>query len=406
MESSKGNLACIAYSFLKNNYNNDWIAKTIENEIKKGDYEYDEKNIGNQVIDSIRFLLKLNDSIDEKDINYNSCVTCLNNNYDETKYKLFITFNRVLKKYRVLRRVNKFFPNLIFINNKFPIKNIENKYFNDKNNSEFSLIFVPYSKCFALKNIGDYEFFQAENIYDKYAQSFVDSYINAIKMNVIGIFSCELVGSKTIKNKIVEQINYNNDFKFLVLPSYHKLENNKYLNSSTVVFKNELGIEKTSINKNQPYRSDNMIEKLSENPPSYLLIHINGIGIIMVFICVDFLTEDSKEIIEDVNPNIIIIISYTEKYSNFETRAKYFSDQGILVILGNCCQKISNLNNVPLLVYYYDGEKKESDLHVACEHYDECKTMENCYYEICITKKRDAYILSDVIQHVKSEVKV
>ena len=206
-------------------------------------------------------------------------------------------------------------------------------------------------------------------------------------MNVIGIFSCELVGSKTIKNKIVEQINYNNDFKFLVLPSYHKLENNKYLNSSTVVFKNELGIERTSINKNQPYRSDNMIEKLSENPPSYLLIHINGIGIIMVFICVDFLTEDSKEIIEDVNPNIIIIISYTEKYSNFETRAKYFSDQGILVILGNCCQKISNLNNVPLLVYYYDGEKKESDLHVACEHYDECKTMENCYYEICITKK-------------------
>ena len=113
------------------------------------------------------------------------------------------------------------------------------------------------------------------------------------------------------------------------------------------------------------------------------------IGIFLFVICKDALSNFFKKIIETLNPNITIIIAYTEKYEDFNSVTTQLTSTGNIVIVGNSCvaYKASGEKHCPLIAFHNDKYKiysKVGYVDCECKNIKYCLNKEICYFEIDI----------------------
>ncbi len=340
--------------------------------------------------------------------------------YEETKIKVFLSFqNEVNKERENVYELGSLFKNIVYymgdsiINNIF-IKNCDTNF---KDKKKFKVAFLPFSKNYStgyLKEIeGDKHlltpFFDVEGNDEAYIKYQPD--LNAEKrilndlnksLNKYDFIIMPETFSNDFAKKIYECAKNSNSF--VIGPAfYEKCDDNKFI-SKAYIISHYLKSRKVFVRKNYPYQ-DKIIDGISyaeniEYPEKceYTVLHIEGIGRILVIICSDmFVVARDEKLIDSMNIDFVFIISATPSYNEFDSIFSGYRKQNRLFLQCNLCSECKsectkapiNISNGSIIKI----EEKPLDLNALNNKTCICLENKSCIISLTIEKKEGLYLL-------------
>lgn len=204
------------------------------------------------------------------------------------------------------------------------------------------------------------------------------------------VFGPEMMGSQKTDvhfRKIVQDGFIN----VAVAPSYHlKTDDNVCVNRSLISVAKKTETERIYHRKFMP-ASINGVQELidSRNEADVTLIVVPGFGLVFVTICRDYLSKLYFELINSIQPDVVLTLCYTSKgdYSKFINKAKQLIDADIMTIIGNCCSVAVQDNVSPIIVIGKD-DRGETTIYVKEDQLCGCNCVskKKCFFEIRVKK--------------------
>lgn len=317
----------------------------------------------------------------------------LNDEYADI-VEIYGTYNSICHNKMANDNFNCLFPHLVFFYKKkaFQKKYKLNNYYYDNDKDEIIITYVPYPLYNQFDNIiyDNKKFLcirkDANNFTDELYLKRVNYALKNMKSNIV--FGPEIDGNEILDLKIIDIVkNYNN--VFAVCPSYHLLKNNMWYNVATLICNNDYLPNIIRIYKNFPAtfigkEKENINGKYELN-----LLHIKGIGKILILICKDFITKDIDFFIDELNVDIVIVIACSKKTKDFEAIINSLRNNRQYTIMGNSCSTFYKLRERgPIFIY---SNKNEVIAKVCNCSQDDCLNNKECMFSLHISTKYDEY---------------
>ena len=287
-----------------------------------------------------KFLIKLDMETSQNKMDNYHYNQVLNNKWNEA-IDIFYTFDSFSRYSRGYDSISSLFRHLIFYIKDTPLKvNLEicNHYVNNEY-SKITIGYVPYPITevnFIDTDKGVYLkereiIIKEDNIYLEKIKKVIKEY----KCNIV--FGPEMHGSKKLDEEIKKYLN--NDCMMIVCPSYHKQIEDLNVNESTLYLKDyKTGKRVTSItSKKYGVVLQGVKEWISDTKHKFNVVHIKGFGKIGIYICKDFLQNDMRSFIDELNLDVILIQSYSGVTTNFQNVIPPLASEKRVLILGNSC---------------------------------------------------------------------
>lgn len=240
-------------------------------------------------------------------------------------------------------------------------------------------LFIEDNKITSLKNGHK---INSDDLYLKRINYAIKNYDSDI------LFGPELDGSNYINEKVIE-IAKDSKNNIIITPSFHYSKNGFYYNSSMLVINYDLLPNITKIIKNYPavfknHHRENIVGNYELN-----VIHVKGIGKILILICKDFITKDIGEFIEVLNIDLTIVIACTAKVDVFKAKMNSLKNNNQYVIFGNSCSIVKNEENN---VFMYTSTNLKECYCKACNSSPKkCNNNEHCIFSIRVSTFIDRF---------------
>ena len=217
------------------------------------------------------------------------------------------------------------------------------------------------------------------------------------------IVSNEYNGSEELDDRIYDLLISYPSIKFVTCPSY--LDENNF-NRTKIYYNDENTIDYTIYKKHNPYTErGKIVENINyDDDVKFILFHIENIGIFTIVICKDVFSDYVEAFINDAQVDVIIIMAKTLNYSKFISKLKMFSSNKRIGLLCNSCAESKKLNSSGIIVYY-DKDKainKENEnfklMKNKCDF--RCDKFCCCYFQFDIEYNSRNLIISKDYIHV------
>ena len=216
---------------------------------------------------------------------------------------------------------------------------------------------------------------------------FLNSVKRALEEKHNIILCSEYTGSKELDDEIYEISCQFPSTLIIFCPSYK----NDYNENSTTIFFNEFNqIDTINYKKHYPYTEKGELkEDISCDDANFKLFHIKNFGIISLVICKDFFSPQVNDIINKAQIDLLLIMSKTDKYSDFVLKFESYCGNKRTMVLCNNCENVKKRNlNSPFLITYYcknnDAQKKCKTENLPINCFYECHKFNVCYSSLSL----------------------
>ena len=345
------------------------------------------------VLEAIEYLISIDNSVVQEDyINDERICSALNSNI-EIGF-LFLSFSRIGHFIQHKENISTLFQNIFFIKqiNDFPIEVVHYVYSANKVNEKARIIYLPLKKCYSSFNdFGDKVVYNERqlncsesNDYVKKIKYCVDKYCSPNEN--ICFFGPEIEGGSEIDVAIKEVLN-GKQYGFFCCPSKHKTAYSTTKNEACIFARVDHKTKTHVYSKSVPALSKTKFEKIECTEHHILIFSIANFGRLMFIICREALSDDYFHYIEQVNPDVIVIQSYTEKYSEFLKIMNQLAFQKRICILGNSCFCTweKNLGKPCFAIQLCHTLNNTKEIGRTCTNL--CKDANSCFFEINLSKE-------------------
>lgn len=285
------------------------------------------------------------------------------------------------------------FENLIFFvkSKRYKGLKLRNFYLDSPTHGTVRIAYIPYpmSKKQFFGDSNDPSFMRTsldeeDELFLKRCEKAFENY------NADILFSAELCGSPALDTAL-RGFCLPHGSSLVICPSYHLLQGGNEYNRSTMFFLSGDLPKKADLYKAIPalFRDGRMERLCCPDVREFPLFHIPQFGKIGCLLCSDFLREDFRILISELNLDVVIVQCYTSKLTDFYEEARNLTADKQFIFIGNACHAMS-AKKVPIAYtsYKYDHTKLEEAviLNRDDKTCDDC-TNENCYwvYELTAT---------------------
>lgn len=150
-------------------------------------------------------------------------------------------------------------------------------------------------------------------------------------------------------------------------------------NTTKILYNEYNQIDETTYSKHFPYTEKGIIkENINYKDPKFQIFHINNIGILTAVICKDFFSPNTEELINDVQIDLMLIMSKTSNYKEFSGNfVKFVKNKRAIILCNDCLEcSLSNDLNSPFLTSIYVKKTKD-----PLNNFYTCTENINCSYK-------------------------
>ena len=237
-------------------------------------------------------------------------------------------------------------------------------------------------------------------IIDSYYVSRLNNIIRFNKKNNrhLIVFGPEIDGNKYLDEKIKNLIEQNGEVVSVICPSYHQEESNLFYNASKIVVRDKICMLEPKITKyykHSPILTGGYDEDISNKGVFINVFNVEGIGKITIVICKDYLTDIYDEVFKQIEPEVILVQSFTDSTLKFQEKMTDYCDNRSFttIMLNSCNSKFGD----PLETVVYDYVRKEDGKRTvdpivltndAC--IAKCNKNKLCYHIFTISSEPNA----------------
>lgn len=292
---------------------------------------------------------------------------------------------------------------------------INNYYISEKQN-EISVGYIPYprTKLTFEYSIDNHCFSKERLSLNDNDYSYIQQCRQLIKTEKIDIlFGPEMNGSSSLDSEI-RKLMYRSHITdrpplAILCPSYHNLNNNIKINSSTLYTKQNNSVSKQKVLKNtksimsgKNQNNRPIVEDIDDSKKMLNILHIKGLGKICFLICKDYIEDYIINLITILNIDIIIVQCYTNSIKRFEEKIKELYANNHIAIIGNSCS--TEKEKIDRLIYINsNGTIKSCKCTNEC-NYSHCKLTK--IIKIKLDNKNKKYVTRTKIKGVKTHEKL
>lgn len=354
----------------------------------------------NTIVESIKYLISLDNSISNDDLLLFSKQLIKESLCGDDQPVLMFATNTIRKHYNhANENFAALFNNIYFVEKINAPLSINNYYIdfdyddNHERGVDIELVPYPINNNIKLENDGRKVYFN-ERKKDDYDDIFVHRINDLIISETTSypkiIVTPEIVGNEYIDEAIKSIADETNNTTCIVCPSYHHIKNGKRYNSSLVITNENRTNKKKRLYKyrGMDTRKDELLEDIdSDSGINLIVINIIGFGRIVFVICRDFLTNDYRNIIRTICPEIVIIQTYTKEFSEFINKSVEYANDRCEIFMINACNAVQGLSECNY-VFLEIGRANKRNANVLKNKYEcnlckeKCNQIDRCEFHV------------------------